>query len=117
LNAFSAEIIDPEQCILKVGDQMLEVAHDLRAKQRGENVTIAIRPERINFAPADINTNLLAGTIKSVIFLGSIVRVFMACGENMLCMDIFNNPYLELPKTGEHVQIACPRDAVLVLDK
>ncbi|MBN1535489.1 MAG: ABC transporter ATP-binding protein [Anaerolineales bacterium] len=117
LNTFSAEIIDPEQCTLKVGDQTLAVVHDLSAKQRGEYVSIAIRPERINFASADQNNNLLEGSIKSVTFLGSIVRVLITCGDNMLCMDIFNNPYLELPKTGQHVQVACPREAVLVLDK
>jgi putative spermidine/putrescine transport system ATP-binding protein len=117
LNTFSAEVIDPVECILKVSDQTLKAAQDLRTKKCGENVTIAIRPERINFASADKKANLLNGTIKSVTFLGSIVRVYVVIGKCMLCMDIFNNPYLELPKIGEQVQIDCPREAVLVLDK
>jgi hypothetical protein len=31
-------------------------------------------------------------------------------------MDTFNNPFLELPKIGDHTKITFSREAVLVLD-
>jgi len=48
-------------------------------------------------------------------FLGSIVRVTVKVGQYNLFMDTFNNPFLELPKIGDKVQITCSREAVLVV--
>ena len=117
LNSVNAEVIDPASQTLRIEGRTVRAAEGLDRKQRGENVRIAIRPERLNFASAEKNANLLDGTIKSITFLGSIVRVHILIGKCVLYMDTFTNPYLELPKIGEQVQIACSREALLVLDQ
>jgi hypothetical protein len=36
-------------------------------------------------------------------------------GQYNLFMDTFNNPFLELPKIGDNVQVTCSQEAVLVV--
>ena len=82
----------------------------------GENVLVAIRPERFSFASEQKKANLIDAVIENITFLGSIVRIQVAMGNIKFYMDTFNNPFLELPKIGESVQITCSREAVLVLN-
>jgi putative spermidine/putrescine transport system ATP-binding protein len=77
---------------------------------------IAIRPERLTFASEEKKANLLNCTIENITFLGSIVRIQVNLGNSTFYVDTFNNPYLELPKIGDKVQITCSREAILVLD-
>jgi len=79
-------------------------------------VTIAIRPERFSFAAEQKKANILDAVIENITFLGSIVRIQVAVGSIKFHMDTFNNPFLELPKIGDKVQITCSREAVLVLN-
>jgi hypothetical protein len=44
------------------------------------------------------------------------VRIRVKVGELLLNMDTFNNPFLELPRIGDHTKITFSRKAVLVLD-
>jgi putative spermidine/putrescine transport system ATP-binding protein len=117
LNTTGAEVVDPLNNALRVGDQVIKATKSLGKKQKGEKVTVAIRPEQLNFASAGKKDNLLNCTIDTITFLGSIVRVHVLINDIKLYMDIFNNPFLELPKAGEQRQITCSSDAVLVMDE
>ena len=115
LNTFEAEVVDPAKRILQVDGVQLQAAEDAQLKQKGDKVTVAIRPERLNFAAVEKKANLLDCTIENITFLGSIVRVQVSIGANRLYMDTFNNPFLELPKLGAKDKVSCSREAVLVL--
>lgn len=115
LNTTDAEVIDPQAHTLRLEGQTLVAGEGLDGKRAGDKVRIAIRPERFNFAAEERKDNILDGTIETITFLGSIVRVQVAIGSLKFFMDTFNNPYLELPKIGSKTQISCSREAVLVL--
>jgi putative spermidine/putrescine transport system ATP-binding protein len=115
LNAFTAEVIDPASKTLQVDGIKLITAEEMDDLHKGDKVTIAIRPERLNFASVEKKTNLLDSTIENITFLGSIVRIQLSIGANKLYMDTFNNPFLELPKIGAKQQITCSQEAVLIL--
>ncbi len=115
LNSYEAEVVDPKNKILRLDGQHLITAQDLGEAQPGSKVTIAIRPERLSFASEEKKANILECIIETITFLGSIVRIGVKVGNNSLHMDTFNNPYLELPKIGDKVEITCSREAVLVL--
>jgi putative spermidine/putrescine transport system ATP-binding protein len=84
-------------------------------RQKGDKVTIAIRPERFNFIAQEKKANVLDCTIDNITFLGAVVRIQVLVGNNRFYMDTFNNPFLELPTIGAKNQITCSREAVLVL--
>ena len=115
LNTAVAEVVDKEKRLLRIDGVQLESAETLEGKQKGDKVTIAIRPERFNFVAQERKANVLDCTIENITFLGAVVRIQVKVGSNRFYMDTFNNPFLELPKLGAADQITCSREAVLVL--
>ncbi len=116
LNTTMAEVVDPSKKLLRVDGVQLEAAEGLDNKQRGDQVAIAIRPERLQFASLEKKANVFDCTIENITFLGSIVRIQVSTGGNKFFMDTFNNPFLELPTIGSKEQITCSKEAVLVLN-
>ena len=115
LNTTVAEVVDPAKRLLRIDGVELESAEAFDGKQKGDKVTIAIRPERFNFVAQERKANVLDCQIDNITFLGSVVRIQLLIGSNRFYMDTFNNPFLELPKIGDKAQISCSREAVLVL--
>jgi putative spermidine/putrescine transport system ATP-binding protein len=115
LNTAKAEVVDPEKRLLQIDGVQLEAAEGLDGNHIGDQVTIAIRPERFNFLAQEKKANILDCTIENITFLGSVVRIQVLVGSNRFYMDTFNNPFLDLPKIGDIDQVTCSREAVLVL--
>jgi putative spermidine/putrescine transport system ATP-binding protein len=115
LNSLNAQVQDVADKQLIVDGQLIKSAHALDGAQKGERVSISIRPERISFYGEIQKVNRMECTVENIAFLGSIVRIQVRSGENVFYMDTFNNPFLELPKVGDKVQITFSAEAVLVL--
>jgi putative spermidine/putrescine transport system ATP-binding protein len=115
LNTTTAEVVDSAKRIIKIDGAQLEAAEGLDENHQGDQVTIAIRPERLNFVAQERKANVIDCQIENITFLGSVVRVQLLIGSNHFYMDTFNNPFLELPRIGDKAQISCSRQAVLVL--
>jgi putative spermidine/putrescine transport system ATP-binding protein len=117
LNAIKAEVVDPANNRLKMGGHQVQTAESLADYKSGDQVEVAIRPERFNFLSEGEKANLLECTIENITFLGSIVRVQLKVNEHSLFMDTFNNPFLELPNIGDKAKITFSKEAVLILRK
>ena len=115
LNTAEATIVDCNKGILALDGVELLTAEDLKSRQDGDKVRIAIRPERFSFASDGKKANVIDCKIENITFLGAIVRIQILIGSHKFSMDTFNNPFLELPKIGDQTQITCSREAVLVL--
>ncbi|HUI90390.1 MAG TPA: ABC transporter ATP-binding protein [Anaerolineales bacterium] len=115
LNAVNAEILDPSKGLIAMDAIELKSAEDLKGRQKGEKITIAIRPERLHFASEGKRGNEFDCKIENITFLGSVVRIQVSMGKSRFNMDTFNNPFLELPKIGDKTQVTCSREAVIVL--
>ncbi|MEW5942142.1 MAG: ABC transporter ATP-binding protein [Chloroflexota bacterium] len=117
LNAVKAEVIDPVKKLIRIDGVQLETADELNGRSRGDQITIAIRPERLNFVSVERKVNVMDCVIENITFLGSIVRIQVQVGANHFHMDTFNNPFLELPAIGAKEQVTCSKEAVLVLNQ
>jgi putative spermidine/putrescine transport system ATP-binding protein len=115
VNTATAEVLDPAKGLLNLEGVQLTSAADLSETQKGDQVRVAIRPERFSFASDGKKANVIDCKIENITFLGSIVRIQVQIGSSKFYMDTFNNPFLELPKIGDETQITCSREAVLVL--
>lgn len=115
LNTTSAEVVDPVKKLIQIDGAQLQTAENLENMHKGDKITIAIRPERFNFAAVEKKANILDCQIENITFLGSVVRIQVLVGKNRFYMDTFNNPFLELPKIGDKDQVTCSTEAVLVL--
>jgi len=115
LNTATAEVVDPANRLISMDGIQLQSAEEMEGMQKGDKVSIAIRPERISFAAQEKKANILDCQIENITFLGSVVRIQVLVGKTHFYMDTFNNPFLELPKIGDKDQVTCSREAVLVL--
>jgi putative spermidine/putrescine transport system ATP-binding protein len=115
LNTIPAEIRDAPRGCLAVDNQEIKTAHDLDGATPGEHVSISIRPERISMYGEIQKVNVMQVAVETITFLGSIVRIQVRAGSHVFYMDTFNNPFLDLPKIGEKIQITFSAEAVLVL--
>ncbi len=117
LNSLSATVADVAGGELNVGNQKISIAQKLEGMSKSDAVAVSIRPERISFAADGRKPNVLNVRVESITFLGSIVRIEVRAGEEIILMDTFNNPFLTLPKVGDQIDVTFSKEAVLVLKR
>ena len=60
--------------------------------------------------------NRLQGTIEEVAFLGSVIRIKVRLGDNILSLDTFNNPGVTPPERGAKATVTFSPADLLVLE-
>ncbi len=113
LNSLPAEVIDAHSGQLRVIGQVVFTTQQVN---KSGAVRLALRPEQLRLHGNSENENSLPGTVDTISFLGSIVRVNIRVGDSILALDEFNHPSLTLPKLGESVMVYFPRSACMVLE-
>jgi putative spermidine/putrescine transport system ATP-binding protein len=116
LNLLSARVVDAASGRLEIDGREVLAAKPIEGRATGDTVTVALRPEAVDFARAGEGRDTLAGTVEAVAFLGAVVRIRVRLGEQRLSLDTFNQPSLALPKPGDAVTLSFPRDDLLVVD-
>jgi putative spermidine/putrescine transport system ATP-binding protein len=101
LNTAMTEVIDPEKGILNMAGIQIEIADSLAGNKKGDQIMIAIRPERFRFASDGKKENVMDSKVENITFLGSVVRIRLLIGDAAFNMDTFNRPSLELPRIGD----------------
>lgn len=115
LNVLPASVIDASAGRLAVDGQEIRTTRPI-PNTAGTNVQIALRPEALTIVSERHNgANYLQGTVEDVMFLGSIVRVRVRFGEQLLNFDMLNNPNLTVPTPQETVTLSFAPEACLVL--
>ena len=74
-----------------------------------------MRPEAIALANGVARDIQLSGKIAEVSFLGSVIRLKVDLGHNVLSLDIFNDQRTPPPEHGSAVRIGIAGSDVLVL--
>ena len=114
LNVVPATVLDVAGGRLAVEGQEIRVTQALAA-QHGDGVRLSVRPESISLHNGSAENNHLVGTLSSVIFLGSIVRLVVRIGDRELLVDTFNAPHLRLPDVGAAVMLGFPPESCILL--
>ncbi len=80
----------------------------------GQQAQLAIRPEEMRLGGE--GDNRLPGTVQTVSFLGSIVRVRVDVGGTVLAVDLFSTRSLTLPRVGDAVDVVFSAQACWVAE-
>jgi putative spermidine/putrescine transport system ATP-binding protein len=112
LNRLPVTVVDPALGRLRVGNSEIRTTSLIESPE-GAEVSLMMRPEEVTLD--DEEENVLEGTVESVTFLGSIVRVQVAVDGGRLTADLFNERLLELPVVGDGTQVSFPSHACWVL--
>jgi putative spermidine/putrescine transport system ATP-binding protein len=112
LNRLPVTVVDPALGRIGVGRSEIRTT-SLIESPAGAEVSLMMRPEEITLDAEE--ENVLDGTVESVTFLGSIVRVQVAVEGGRLTADLFNERLLELPVVGAATQLSFPSHACWVM--
>jgi putative spermidine/putrescine transport system ATP-binding protein len=112
LNRLPVTVEDPALGRLRAGRSELRTTSMIEAPA-GSEVSLMMRPEEITLDSEE--ENVLAGTVETVTFLGSIVRVQIVVEGGRLIADLFNERLLELPEAGDSTEISFPAHACWVM--
>jgi putative spermidine/putrescine transport system ATP-binding protein len=80
-------------------------------------VALALRLEVISLQDTSAGTNRLEGTVESVEFLGSTIRVEVKLRARTLHLDMLNKPGLTLPPQGSPTAVYFAPEACLLLNE
>jgi putative spermidine/putrescine transport system ATP-binding protein len=80
----------------------------------GSPVTLALRPEAVSLKK-DRGDVTLKGTIADVDFLGSVLRIKVKTGNEVIAFDTFNDPASPPPAMGDTADISFAKDSLLIL--
>jgi putative spermidine/putrescine transport system ATP-binding protein len=112
LNRLSARVLDGGEGRLDIGGTEVHTTSYFESEP-GTEVSLMMRPEEITLDDAE--ENVLDGTVESVTFLGSIVRIQVALNGGRLTADLFNERLLTLPVAGDSTQVSFPAHACWVM--
>jgi putative spermidine/putrescine transport system ATP-binding protein len=115
LNVMDVQVVDQGSGKLSINEQSIYSSQPV-SQVNGTKIKMNIRPEMFTMQ-AQEGYNHLDVLVKSATFLGSIVRILVGSGEVQFFFDMFNNPHLVLPKSGDTIKVYFPREACLLLDE
>ena len=115
LSQLSGEVVDTAKGEIRVGAQVLVTSNPLDDLKNGQKCTLAIRPEAITLDAPGHGKNTVLTVVDDVSFLGSIVRMRTHLGNEVLSMDVFNDPNQKLPARGDTVSLSFAFENLLVL--
>jgi len=116
LNTLDATVRDAGAGVITVDGRDVTIGPRLNGHKAGDRISLAVRPEAVSLGEATSNRETtLVGTINSVHFLGSVIRIRASLGENIVSFDTFNDPSAPPPEPGADVKVSLAARDLLVL--
>ena len=115
LNTIEATIVDPATGRVDIDGQIANVPTLPPTAAPGAPISLTLRPEVLSVGAREGNDITLSGTIADVTFLGSVIRLRVALGRNILSLDTFNDQRTAPPSRGEPVTVSLAGKDLLVL--
>ncbi|UCI09123.1 ABC transporter ATP-binding protein [Mesorhizobium sp. B1-1-8] len=115
LNVLEGTVTDATSGTVRVNTQELALKSKLNGSKSGDTLSLALRPEAISLAKQPGHDASLSGEIAEVHFLGSVIRVRVGIGGNMVSLDTFNNSTTPPPVVGQKADISFSSGDMLVL--
>jgi putative spermidine/putrescine transport system ATP-binding protein len=115
LNVLEGTVTDPATGAVQVGANSVLLKGKLNGSKAGDALSLALRPEAISLGRQPGRDATLGGEISEVSFLGSVIRVRVGLGRDVVSLDTFNSPASPPPTVGEKAEISFSPEDVLVL--
>jgi putative spermidine/putrescine transport system ATP-binding protein len=112
LNTLNATVADAASKTVRIGTTTATIPALPDTAKPGETVALTMRPEAVALAERDI---VLEGKVAEVAFLGSVIRLKVDLGENVVSLDTFNDQRTPPPAHGTNVRVGIAASDVLVL--
>jgi putative spermidine/putrescine transport system ATP-binding protein len=114
LNLLDASVIDASGGKLQVGAIPVALNRSVSG-EAGSKISLALRPETVALGRQNGHGVVLSGRITEVHFLGSVIRVRVNVGDQLVSLDTFNRSDAPPPAVGEMVEVSVSERDLLVL--
>ncbi|KKC32159.1 ABC transporter ATP-binding protein [Devosia psychrophila] len=115
LNTIEATVLDAAARTVAIDGQTVTVSALPASAASAAPISLTLRPEVLAVGPRDGNDITLTGTISDVTFLGSVIRLRVALGRNIISLDTFNDQRTAPPARNEPITISLASKDLLVL--
>jgi putative spermidine/putrescine transport system ATP-binding protein len=115
LNTLNAKVLDVAQRSVAVDGQTFRVASLPAGAAANAALALTMRPEAVSLGKPNGQDIVLEGKVKAVDFLGSVIRLKVDLGNNVLSLDTFNDTHAPPPALDERVQVSLNSSDILIL--
>ena len=115
LNTIEASVVDPAAKTISIDGQLATLPNLPTNAAADDAISLTLRPEVLALNERQGNDITLTGTIADVTFLGSVIRLRVSLGSNIISLDTFNDQRTAPPSRGEPVTISLASKDLLVL--
>ncbi|TXH69189.1 MAG: ABC transporter ATP-binding protein [Thiothrix sp.] len=115
INVLEAVVTDTQTGSFLLNGTELSLGRSLNTFKTGDAIALALRPEAASLGAVAGKSGQLHGKVQDVNFLGSVIRVRVKVGEQVISLDGFNQPSVAPPKAGDHVMVSFAPEELLVL--
>lgn len=115
INVLEAVVTDAQTGSFLLNGTELSLGRSLNTFNTGDAIALALRPEAASLGAVAGKSGQLHGKVQDVNFLGSVIRVRVKVGEQVISLDGFNQPSVAPPKAGDHVMVSFAPEELLVL--
>lgn len=116
INVLTGTVSDAAKGVVELNGEVLSLGQSLVNHSNGDSISLALRPEVVSLGAAPNKPIQLKGIVQQVGFLGSVIRVQIAIGDNLLSLDSFNQPSVPPPVVGEQATVSFAADDLLALE-
>ncbi len=115
LNTLNATVADAGAKTVRIGETTATIPALPTSAKAGETVALTMRPEAVALANGVDRDIMLEGKVAEVAFLGSVIRLKVDLGGNLVSVDTFNDQRTPPPAHGTSVRVGIAASDVLVL--
>jgi putative spermidine/putrescine transport system ATP-binding protein len=115
LNTLNATVADPATKSVRLGTSTVTIPALPASVTSGEAIALTMRPEAVSLATDGGRDIVLDGKVAEVAFLGSVIRLKVDLGDNIISLDTFNDQRTPPPAYGAPVRVGIHANDVLVL--
>ena len=116
LNTIEAMVVDPQARTISIDGQRATLPNLPARAVANAAISLTLRPEVLALDQRQGNDITLSGTIADVTFLGSVIRLRVTLGRNVISLDTFNDQRTAPPSRGEPVTISLASKDLLILE-
>ncbi len=114
LSLVNVTVQDPAKGTLGAGDTVFSGIALPAGAKAGDRHLLALRPEALRVG-AEKGRITLTGTVTTVDFLGSVIRIRMDAAGASISLDMFNDPTVLPSKPGDRIEVGFTPESVLLL--
>jgi len=115
LNTLNATVLNVADRSVAVDGQAFQLAALPPGAAANAPLALTMRPEAVSLGKPNGQDVVLQGRVAEVSFLGSVIRLKVDLGQNMLSLDTFNDTHTPPPALDQRIEVSLNSSDILIL--